>query len=82
MSYWKDVLCLLAALVIYGLAGHLDYQDAIAMDEAMRDDMVQPCSAPPSIATDRAPRQATGVTPAHAAVTPRSPEPACRAEDR
>jgi hypothetical protein len=38
MTSWKDVLCLLAIFVAYGLAGHLDYQDAVAMEEAMRED--------------------------------------------
>lgn len=45
MSQWKDALCLLAVFVAYGLAGHLDYQDAVAMEEAMRDVAAVPCSA-------------------------------------
>lgn len=45
MSQWKDALCLLAVLVAYGLAGHLDYQDAVAMEEAMRDVAAVPCTA-------------------------------------
>lgn len=47
MTTWKDVLCLLVIFVAYGLAGHLDYQDAVAMEEAMRDDLRPPCFAPP-----------------------------------
>jgi hypothetical protein len=40
----KDVLCLLAIFVAYGLAGHLDYQDAVAMEEAMRQDTPASCA--------------------------------------
>lgn len=36
MLEWKDILCLLAILAAYGLAGRLDYEDAIAMEEALR----------------------------------------------
>lgn len=56
MTAWKDVLCLLAIFVAYGLAGHLDYQDAVAMEEAMRDDPRLPCSAPPCATPERATR--------------------------
>jgi hypothetical protein len=55
MSQWKDILCLLAILAAYGLTGHLDYQDAILMEEALRDDAQAPCAAPLSAATDEAP---------------------------
>ncbi|MCU7370017.1 hypothetical protein PEC18_03815 [Paucibacter sp. O1-1] len=44
MTHWKDALCLLAIFVAYGLAGHMDYQDAVAMEEAMREDTSQLCS--------------------------------------
>ena len=47
MTSWKDVLCLLAIFVAYGLAGRLDYPDAVAMEETMRNDLRLPCSAPP-----------------------------------
>lgn len=46
MTTWKDVLCLLAIFVAYGLAGHLDYQDAVAMEAAMREDLPPRCQAP------------------------------------
>lgn len=47
MTHWKDALCLLLIFVAYGLAGHLDYQDAIAMEEAMREETPPPCFVPP-----------------------------------
>lgn len=46
MTTWKDVLCLLAIFVAYGLAGHLDYQDAVAMEAAMREDLPPRCPTP------------------------------------
>lgn len=55
MSQWKDIFCLLAILAAYGLAGHLDYEDAVVMEQALRDDVQAPCAAPPSAATDEAP---------------------------
>lgn len=33
MSTLKDALCLLAILVIYGIAGQMDYEDAVAAQE-------------------------------------------------
>ncbi|WP_038215266.1 hypothetical protein [Xenophilus azovorans] len=45
MSQWKDALCLLAIFAAYGLAGHLDYEDAVAMEEAMREETPSPCVA-------------------------------------
>ena len=42
----KDVLCLLAIFFAYGLAGHLDYRDAVAMEAAMREDLPQHCPVP------------------------------------
>ncbi|MDO9073822.1 MAG: hypothetical protein Q7U73_11190 [Rubrivivax sp.] len=34
MSTQKDVLCLLAILVAYGIAGRIDYGDAVMLEEA------------------------------------------------
>ena len=36
MSTLKDVLCLLAIFVAYGIAGHMDYEDAVPQEEAQR----------------------------------------------
>ena len=36
MSTLKEVLCLLAIFVAYGVAGHMDYEDAVLQEEAQR----------------------------------------------
>ena len=36
MSTLKDLLCLLAIFVAYGIAGHLDYEDAVLQEETQR----------------------------------------------
>lgn len=36
MSTAKSFLCLLAIVVAYGIAGHLDYEDAVMLDEIER----------------------------------------------
>ncbi len=36
MSTLKDVLCLFAIFVAYGLAGHLDYEDAVLQEKTQR----------------------------------------------
>ena len=64
MTSWKDVLCLLAIFVAYGLAGHLDYQDAVAMEEVMRDDSLPPCSTLPCATQEGAARSQPGGLPA------------------
>jgi len=33
MSTLKDALCLLAILVVYGIAGQMDYEDAVIAEE-------------------------------------------------
>jgi hypothetical protein len=33
MSTFKDVLCLLAIFVLYGIAGRLDYEDAVELEQ-------------------------------------------------
>ena len=55
MTDWRDVLCLLAIFVAYGLTGHLDYQDAIAMEEAMREETQPPSFVPPGTTAEHAP---------------------------
>lgn len=45
MSSWKYIPFLVLVLTAYGLAGHLDYQDEIAMEEAMRDSPTAGCSS-------------------------------------
>jgi len=82
MTPWKDVLCLLAILVAYGLAGHLDYEDAVAMEEAIRDDVPPPCSAPPGATAERASLSPTDVKPARLGATAAISHPACRPDDQ
>lgn len=77
MTTWKDVFCLLAIFVAYGLAGHLDYQDAVAMEEAMRDDTPPPCLAPHDATAERAASLATVATPVRPAATDAAFAPAC-----
>lgn len=82
MIPWKDVLCLLAILVAYGLAGHLDYQDAVAMEEAMRDGMPPPCSAPPGSTAQSASLSPTDVMPVRLGATAATSHPACEPFDQ
>ncbi|MBT9597760.1 MAG: hypothetical protein IV094_17395 [Vitreoscilla sp.] len=46
MSTLKDTLCLLAILVAYGIAGRMDHDDAVLLDD------VQRATAPTDCATD------------------------------
>jgi hypothetical protein len=43
----KDILCLLAILVAYGIVGRMDYEDAIALEQILeeRDRLVANCTA-------------------------------------
>jgi len=43
----KDILCLLAILVAYGIAERMDYEDAIALEQILkeRDRLVANCTA-------------------------------------
>jgi hypothetical protein len=34
MVHFKNALCLLAMLVAYGIAGRMDYEDAVLLDQA------------------------------------------------
>jgi hypothetical protein len=36
MVHFKNALCLLAMLVAYGIAGRMDYEDAVLLDQAQR----------------------------------------------
>jgi hypothetical protein len=37
MTTIKDVLCLLAIFIAYGIAGRLDYEDAVRLEKIRRD---------------------------------------------
>jgi hypothetical protein len=56
MSYWKDTLYFLAILVIFGIAGHFDYQDAVALEKAAHKQALRPCTKDGS----QAPKSAIG----------------------
>jgi hypothetical protein len=43
MSPLKDVLCLLAILVAYGIAGRMDYDDAAMLEEAQQTAALADC---------------------------------------
>ncbi|MDL2338160.1 MAG: hypothetical protein QFE16_09990 [Pseudomonadota bacterium] len=40
MSTAKSFLCLLVIVVAYGIAGHLDYEDAVTLEEIERQSVV------------------------------------------
>lgn len=40
MSTAKSFLCLVAIVVAYGIAGHLDYEDAVMLEELERQSIV------------------------------------------
>jgi hypothetical protein len=47
MTTFKDILCLLLIFVAYGIAGHMDYEDAVALEQIdkERDRLVAECPA-------------------------------------
>lgn len=81
MTSWKDVLCLLAIFVAYGLAGRLDYPDAVAMEETMRDDLLLPCSAPPCATPEGIARSQPDGLPARLGTTAACSPSVCRPDD-
>lgn len=40
MSTVKSILCLLVVVAAYGIAGHLDYEDALMLEEIERQSLV------------------------------------------
>jgi len=40
MSNFKSVLCLLAILIAYGIAGRMDYDDAVMLEQARQADVL------------------------------------------
>ncbi len=68
MSTLKDVLCLLAIVVAYGIAGRMDYDDAVMLDEAQRHPITATSSG---CATDvEPPLPAAGIRPHQASFDP------------
>ena len=58
MSTLKDTLCLLAILVAYGIAGCVDYDDAVTLEEVQRPAALANCTADET-RTPRGPRVQT-----------------------
>jgi hypothetical protein len=77
MTEWKDVLCLLAIFMAYGFSGHLDYQDAIAMEEAMREDTPPHCSAPSGAEAEGTPPLAADARVVRLGATAATSSPVC-----
>lgn len=49
MSSFKDVLCLLAIFVLYGIAGRLDYEDAVGLEQIRQERLRATClTGPPA----------------------------------
>ena len=47
MSTFKDVLCLLAIFVLYGIAGRLDYEDAVGLEQIRQERLHTACLTDP-----------------------------------
>lgn len=47
MTTFKGIVCLLLIFVAYGIAGHMDYEDAVAFEQIVkeRDRLVADCPA-------------------------------------
>ena len=43
MTTFKDVLCLLAIFVAYGIVGRLDYEDAVRLEQTQRERLHADC---------------------------------------
>ena len=43
MSTFKDVLCLLAIFVLYSIAGRLDYEDAVGLEQIRQERLRASC---------------------------------------
>lgn len=50
MITFKDVCCLLAIFVGYGIAGSVDYQDAVLLDQLRQEQTHAHCQASPTSA--------------------------------
>lgn len=47
MSTFKDVLCLLAIFVLYGITGRLDYEDAVGLEQIRQERLHAACLTDP-----------------------------------
>jgi len=47
MSTVKDVLCLLAIFILYGIAGRFDYEDAVGLEQIRQERLHAACLMDP-----------------------------------
>lgn len=59
MSTLKDVLCLLAIFVAFGIAGRLDYEDAVTLEEVQQAPAHADCSPTATPAISEPPTRPT-----------------------
>ena len=59
MSTLKDVLCLLAIFGAFGIAGRLDYEDAVMLEEVQQTPVHTDCSPAATPAISEPPAQPT-----------------------
>lgn len=59
MSTLKDVLCLLAIFVAFGIAGRLDYEDAVMLEDVQQAPAHAGCSPAATPAINEPPAQPT-----------------------
>lgn len=61
MSTLKNVLCLLAILVAYGIAGRMDYDDAVMLEEVQQATVPAYCPTTKTLTVNDPEVQANGV---------------------
>jgi hypothetical protein len=75
MSHWKNLLCLAGIFAAYGLAGHLDFEDEVALDHVRRADLAEAASAQSrALAPEKPQRAAFAVAASDAAQAPAHPK--------
>ena len=62
MSTLKDVLCLLAILLAYGIAGRMDYDDAAMLEEAQQPAAPTDCPTGKTLTVNDPEVQTNGLT--------------------
>lgn len=77
MTTFKDLLCLLLIFVAYGIAGHMDYEDAVALEQIVkeRDRLVADC---PAIELEESPAGDWNVEGRFIPVSQAEPDESCR----
>jgi len=80
MSYWKDTLCFLTIIVLWAIVGHFDYEEAVVLDKAARNQALQPCPKPGSQVPESASAGLSG-TAVLKTSAPRKPKRPCTADE-